>query len=427
MTLTEHGSGDLNTTYTLEDELTSRVTALLQAFTERFGAAPDFIARAPGRINLIGEHTDYNGGFVLPVAINRVMLIAVRTVSLGGRQIELFSRNYDASTTFSLDQIEHAEDASLSWSNYVRGVAWGLRENNALDLNLVPTAQFMLDGNVPQGAGLSSSAALEVATALAFYTLAGFVPREIDRVALALACQKAENGFVGANTGIMDQFISAMGQSDAALLIDTRSLEFRAIPLGFKALGLKLVAVDSAVPHSHTTSAYNERRAQCEEAARILAKRFNLPENSQLRDFTLAQLEEAAGELPPVLLKRARHVISENERVLKAVEYLEGGFSNPGDLAAFGQLLNQSHASLRDDYEVSVPQVDLLVDLAQQQPGVIGARMTGGGFGGCTVNVVEERVLNDFRANVLEEYRRQTGLDAKMYIFEGVEGGSILR
>jgi len=406
-----------------------RAENLGKAFVERFGEIPDFVARAPGRINLIGEHTDYNGGFVLPVAINRSTLVAGRVVSSAEDkgQIELISRNYNVETFFDPHKLEPGQEAGPSWSNYSRGVVWSLREKGLLDLNRLPSAQLMIDSNVPQGAGLSSSAALEVATALALYSLAGFRPDEIDRAALALACQKAENDFVGVKCGIMDQFISALGQSDAAVLIDTRSLGYRAVPLGFQALGLKLVAVNSAVPHSLKTSAYNERRSQCEEAARLLAVRFGLPEDSQLRDISLTQLEEAAPELPPLLFKRARHVIGENGRVLKAVNYLENGFGNAGDLAAFGQLLNESHASLRDDYAVSVPEVDLLVELAQQQPGVIGARMTGGGFGGCTVNIVAEGAIAHFRAAVVEQYRRQTGLPAQIYIFEGVEGGTVLR
>lgn len=400
---------------------------LRQSFTAHFGAAPDFVARAPGRINLIGEHTDYNGGFVLPVAINRAMLIAVRAVTLGKGQLELFSRNYNATTSFDLDKIEPAPYEALAWSNYVRGVAAALTEKGLLDLKQVGSAQFMLEGQVPLGAGLSSSAALEVATALALFTLAGFEPSKIDRVALALACQRAENDFVGVKTGIMDQFVSALGQPDAALLIDTRSLEYRAIPLGFRDLRLKLVAVDSAIPHSLKTSAYNERYGQCKEAAHLLAKHFNLPENSQLRDFTVAQLEAATAILPPLLFQRARHVLTENERVLQAVALLDEGLGKPTHLQAFGSLLNQSHASLRDDYEVSTPDVDLLVELAQQHPGVIGSRLTGGGFGGCTVNVVAEEALESFGLKVVEEYRRRTGLEAKMYLLEGVEGGSILR
>jgi galactokinase len=430
MTLAEPNPGDLHSTQRADDQEqdNTRVAELRQAFFEHFGAGSDFVARAPGRINLIGEHTDYNGGFVLPVAINRTVLIAARAVQLTGHQIEVNSQDYNSTLCIDLDKLEAVQEEEMAWSNYLRGTAWGLREKGALDLNLVPSAQFMIDGNVPRGAGLSSSAAIEVATALAFYTLAGFVPREIDRPQLALACQKGENDFIGVKSGIMDQFVSALGQPDSALLIDTRSLEYRAIPLGFQNLKLKLVAVDSAVPHSLKSSAYNERRAQCEEASRILARRFGLSEETaQLRDFSLAQLEEAKGDMSEVLFKRARHVISENERVMQAVSLLESGFANQGDLQAFGELLNQSHASLRSDYEVSVEQVDLLVDLAQKHPGVIGARMTGGGFGGCTVNVVEESALTGFRNNVVEEYRQRTGLDARMFVFEGVEGGSVLR
>ncbi len=424
----EQNPGDLDKTHTPAQERDSeRVVDLIKAFSDHFGAGPDFVTRAPGRINLIGEHTDYTGGFVLPVAINRTLLMAVRKVQLSGHQIELFSLDLNSQTTLSLDKVEPAPEKDRAWSNYVRGVAWALNENRLLDLSQVSSAQIVLSGDIPRGAGLSSSAALEVASALAFFTLAEFVPREIDRVSLALACQKAENEFVGVKTGIMDQFISALGQTDSALFIDTRSLENRAVPLNFGELKLKLVAVDSAVPHSLRSSAYNQRRTQCEEAASRLAKKLKLLDTTQLRDISLAQLEEAGGALTPTLKKRARHVVSENERVLEAVKYFESGFKEPGSLEALGQLLKQSHESLRDDYEVSVPQLDLLVELAQKQPGVIGSRMTGGGFGGCTVNIVREDALGAFETEVVEEYRRQTGLDAKMYILEGVEGGSVLR
>ncbi len=407
-----------------ESNEAGRIAALRTEFERRYHYAPEFISRAPGRVNLIGEHTDYNGGFVLPVAINRSVLMAVgappANMPLG--EVRVYSLDYQKETVFNLANIEHAAE-DMRWSNYLRGVAWALAERGLLNLADLPGANIVVEGNVPQGAGLSSSAALEVATALALFRLANRTP---DRAQMALACQRAENGFVGANTGIMDQFVSALGQPDSALLIDTRSLEYRAIPLGFAARGLKLVAVDSAVPHRHDASGYNQRRTECEIAARTLAQLYRRPENSQLRDFTLAELEAVYTQLPPVPARRARHVITEDVRTSRAVELLQSGFAGPESLVEFGQLLRGSHESMRDDFEITVPPVNLLVELAWKLDGVIGARMTGGGFGGCTVNVVEAATLPVFEQAVVEDYRQQTGLPARMFVFDAVQGGNII-
>ena len=403
----------------------ARVTSLKAAFSARFGIAPEFVSRAPGRVNLIGEHTDYNGGFVFPVAINRTVLMAAARLpgAAASHEVRLFSRDYESETIFNLSRVEKAPEEQR-WSNYVRGVAWALQERNLLNVAGLPAACLMIEGNVPQGAGLSSSAAIEVATALALFRLGG--QAATDRAALALACQRAENGFVGANTGIMDQFISALGQTDSALLIDTRSLQYRAVPLGFARRGWKLVAVNSAVEHRHDTGGYNQRRAECEAAARFLAEAYHRPDNSQLRDFTLEEFSAVATQMPVAPARRARHVITEDARTLRTVELLERGFSEPNDIAEFGQLLAQSHVSMRDDFQITVPEIDLLVELAWNLPGVIGARMTGGGFGGCTVNVVEEAALATFRQAVVEKYRQQTGLAAQMFVFDAVEGGTVL-
>jgi galactokinase len=227
-------------------------------------------------------------------------------------------------------------------------------------------------------------------------------------------------------SGIMDQFISALGQPDSALLIDTRSLEYRVVPLGLEELGYRVVAVDSAVPRSLITSAYNERRAECEEAMRILAPRLGLGDRAQLRDVTLEQLVANAGALPEKLYKRAHHVVSENERTLEAVALMDQGLGKGENMARFGELLGASHASLRDDYEVSSKELDLLVDLARAVPGVAGARMTGAGFGGCTVNIVHERSLEQFEEQVVNEYRRQTKREGRLYVCKVVAGGSYL-
>ena len=406
---------------TLVDEQT-RAERLRSTFASAYGTQPDFVARAPGRVNLIGEHTDYNGGFVLPVAIDRTTLIAARLVP-GSRQVEAFSANYGNRATFDLDNIEPAQDPAVSWSNYVRGVAWALMKKGLAHPGQVPGAQFAIEGNVPEGAGLSSSAAIEVAAALSFTRLAGV---EIQGVELALACQLAENEFVGVKSGIMDQFISALAQPDSALLIDTRTLRYEPVPVGLDEIGYTLVAVDSAVPRSLITSAYNQRRSECEHAIRLLQPLLGLPTGAQLRDVTLDQLESRKTTVPDLLYRRARHVISENERTLQAFELMRAGLAANDNLRRLGKLLYASHASLRDDYDVSSKELDLLVDLARQVPGVIGARMTGAGFGGCTANIVSLANLALFRDTVVEEYRKRASLPARIHICRLVGGGSYI-
>jgi galactokinase len=401
-----------------EQKLLDRVKEQFQA---TFGGAPDFIARAPGRINLIGEHTDYNGGFVLPAAIDRAVLLAVRAVGQS-REIRLVSADYGNQTSFNLDNIAFKTEPELAWCNYVQGVAQALVQMGLLERKRISGAEIAIAGNVPRGSGLSSSAAIEVASGLAFAKLAGV---ELDRVQLAVACQKAENHFIGVKSGIMDQYISALGQADAALLIDTRSLEYQVVPLGLEELGYKVVAVESAVPRTLGSTAYNQRRAECEEAAQMLAGWLGLPENSQLRDVSLADFERVKAQLPEILRKRAGHVIAENDRVIKMVAIMHEGLGKGVNLARFGDLINASHDSLRDDYEVSCKELDLLVELARQCEGVVGARMVGAGFGGCTLNIVQANQLDDFERTVVAEYRRQTGLAAQWYVCQAVIGGNI--
>ena len=400
----------------------TRAEELRTKFKSHFGREPKFIARAPGRINLIGEHTDYNGGFVLPAAIDRTIQIAARTVP-DSTTVEMVSVDYDSKTRFDLRDISPEDDEALAWSNYVRAVAWALAQKGLVDLQDLPGAQMVIEGNVPRGSGLSSSAAIEVASALCFTRFAGV---DVDRPALALACQKAENEFIGVKSGIMDQFISALGQPDSALLIDTRSLEHRPVLLGLDELGCKLVAVDSAAPRTLASTAYNQRRAECEQAVALLAPQLGLGDNTQLRDITSAQLEAKADVLPEILLKRARHVISENERTLEAVGLMDRGLGQGDNLRRFGELLYASHRSLRDYYDVSSEELDLLVDLAGKCEGVIGARMTGAGFGGCTVNIVRADHLQTFAEEVVDEYRRRSGLDAQLHVCRAVEGGSFV-
>jgi galactokinase len=400
----------------------ARAEKLRAHFRETFGAEPEFVARAPGRINLIGEHTDYNGGFVLPAAIDRTVLVAALAAPQS-RQVDVASLNYGNRAAFNLDDISPAEDEDRRWSNYVRAVAWALDETGAVDLREMPGAMLAVEGNVPLGAGLSSSAAIEVASGLAFLRLAG---TQLDPPALALACQHAENGFIGVLSGIMDQFISALGQPDSALLIDTRSLDYESIPLGLEELGYRIVAVDSDAPRTLAATAYNRRRAECEEAVRLLAPALGLRENAQLRDVTPEQFETHAHLLPDPLLRRARHVITEDGRTLRASDLMREGLGKGDNLSRFGALLYASHISLRDDYEVTSPELDLLVELASGVDGVAGARMTGAGFGGCTVNIVAESALPHFEQSVVEEYRQRTGRDPRLYVCRAVGGGSYL-
>ena len=280
---------------------------------------------------------------MLPAAIDRTMLIAAGSAP-GTRNIDLFSLNFQNRAGFSLDAIAPTEDKALSWSNYVRAVAWALADQGQIELRTVPGARMALEGNVPLASGLSSSAALEVASALAFLRLSG---TKLDGRNVALTCQKAENDFIGVKSGIMDQFISALGKADLALLIDTRSLEYRAVPLGLDELGYRLVAADSAVPRSLITSAYNERKTECEQAVQILTPLLGLGTGAQLRDISLDQLQAHRDALPETLYRRAHHVISENERTLEAVALMDSGLGNGDNLARFGSLLKQSHESLR--------------------------------------------------------------------------------
>jgi len=373
------------------------------AFVTRFGAPPAFVVRAPGRVNLIGEHTDYNEGFVLPIAIDRATFVAAR--ARADRVIRVHSAQFDAGDQFSIDQIER--NPAQPWSNYVRGVVKAMLSR---DLPL-RGADLLIDSQVPLGAGLSSSAALEVAVAYALQLL-----NDLDLLGeeLALLAQGAEQSFVGMQCGIMDQFMAALGRAGHALLLDCRDLSYRPIPIPPQA---RVVVCDSGVRHDLVGSEYNERRAVCEQAVRLL--RARLPRISALRDVTPAHLEANADLLPPVVHRRARHVVSEIERTLAAAAALERG-----DLPRFGALMDASHASLRDDYEVSIPELDALVEIARGLPGCYGSRLTGGGFGGSTVSLVAEGAVEGFMADLVAGYRRRLGREAQALVCTPSEGVS---
>ena len=364
------------------------------------------VFRAPGRVNLIGEHTDYNDGFVMPAAID--FYTWVRASPLDTRKLRIKSQNYGEEVEVDLDDPNIAPRGH--WSDYPIGVAVMLERAG----HRLRGAHLEIRGEVPIGSGLSSSAAIEVATACALTAISGL---EIDRRELALICQRAENEFVGARVGIMDQFVSLFGQAHKALLLDCRSLEFKLLPVPDN---VRLIICNTMVKHALASSAYNERRAQCEAGVKHLQRA--VPHVKALRDVTREQLEQYGRDLPEVVYRRCRHVITENERVLAAANALERR-----DLKEFGRLMAESHRSLRDDYEVSSAELDLMVELAQPIEGVYGARMTGGGFGGCTVNLVVAEHTDQFRERVAVGYERATQLKPEIYICNASNGADEVR
>ncbi|HEV2469194.1 MAG TPA: galactokinase [Candidatus Sulfotelmatobacter sp.] len=375
-----------------------------QQFERRFGRRPR-IFRAPGRVNLIGEHTDYNDGFVMPAAVGFSTYVAI-----SGRpdsKLLIDSQEFPGHFEFGLDQFPaHRVGA---WCDYVLGVAAVLRQRG---MNLYGS-NILVHGEVPVGAGLSSSAAIEVASAFAFMSFDSQRPALPE---IAKLCRQAENEFVGAHVGIMDQFVSCMGKAGHAFLLDCRSLEFKFVPIP---PGIRLVVCNTKVMHDLATGSYNQRRAECEEAVRCFA-RWD-PTVHALRDVSLRLLDEHAGELPPTIAKRATHVIYENQRALDAARAL-----TEGDLKRVGKLMRESHNSLRDFYEVSCGELDVMVDSAEGLPGFIGGRMTGGGFGGCTVNLVREENAEEFAATVAERYRKATAIDPETYLCAADDGASEL-
>jgi galactokinase len=373
---------------------------LLDAFQARFGLAAS-IYRAPGRVNVIGEHTDYNDGFVLPAAIEFYCWAAV--APRPDRKLVIYSENFNESVEGALDSLSPL--GKKHWANYPLGVAWALRQAG----KALTGASIYIRGEVPLGAGLSSSAAIEVAVGFALLSQSELA---VDRSELAQLCQKAENEFVGARVGIMDQFVSCHGRASHALLLDCRSLqhEFVKIPAN-----LRLVICNTMVKRELASGEYNARRAECEEGVRILRKVF--PLIRALRDVTLSQLEDQSQNLSPRVFSRCRHVVTENARVQSAVEAFRRG-----DIKALGPLMRDSHRSLANDYEVSCKELDLMVEIAMAQPGLIGARMTGGGFGGCTINLVESAAVNDFRRNVAGAYSSKTGRTPEIFVSPASEG-----
>lgn len=367
--------------------------ALLARHQQRTGSEGSAF-RAPGRVNIIGEHTDYSGGLILPAAIDfsTIAVISPRV----DKQAVLYSENFAKQVSIPLDTLPSRGDGA--WSDYPLGVAWALREKG-IEL---PGFDLLIAGDVPLGAGLSSSASVEVACALAFLSL---TPAHISREEIALLCQRAENSYVGAMSGIMDQFIACFGEKDHAVLVDTRSLSHTAVPIPEN---VHLVICNSMVKHSHAGGEYNTRRAEVDEGSRIL--REHNPMLRELRDASISDLEQVRDRMPGNVFRRCRHIITENARVEQTVAAF-----HTGDLATVGRLMAEAHASYRDDFEASCPEVEVLIELAAKLPGLIGARLTGGGFGGCTVNLVEADQAAAFATTIHDQYQQRLHIDAGIY------------
>ncbi len=374
---------------------------LAQAFRRRFGGEP-LVFRAPGRVNMIGEHTDYNDGFVMPAAIEYETRAAVSARDDG--HIHIFSLSNGKTAQFDLadpDPQPHHD-----WSDYAFGVALMLKRAG----HAIGGANIMIASNVPIGSGLSSSAAFEVVVGYALLSLAGL---PVDTVELAKLSQKAENEFVGMRCGIMDQFISANGAEDHALMIDCRSLKTELVPIDSRA---RIVVANSMVHHAHAGGEYNKRRLSCEEGVARLAPRLGGTVTA-LRDVTPDMLEANKALLSEETYRRCRHVVMENARVVDAAHALERG-----DLDGFGALMDASHVSMRDDYQISCPEIDKLVEIGRRQKGVFGSRMTGGGFGGCTVSLVKADAVEDFVATVRAEYEKATGFKSEIFACSPTQG-----
>lgn len=373
-----------------------------RTFAQRFGGTPTALVRAPGRVNLIGDHTDYNDGFVLPMAIDRAVWIAMRPRRDG--RVRVWSLDFDQELTFEVNAPGRRGDGTpAGWRDYVSGVAW------ALGARGTPLSGWegVMGGDLPIGAGLSSSAALELAAARACTLASGAAWKPVE---MALDTRRAEREWVGVNCGIMDQLIAATGIAGHAMLIDCRTLAETPVPLP---AGVAVVVLDTGTRRELVGSAYNERREQCARAAAALGARA-------LRDVDLAQLEAGAPALEELARRRARHVVSENVRTLAFAAALARG-----DVRGAGRLMNESHSSLRDDFEVSRPELDAMVSLAQDRPECYGARMTGAGFGGCAVGLVDASAVTEFAGAVSARYTEQTGISPALHACAAADGASI--
>jgi galactokinase len=409
----QHQSNIVNLRKLLYNTLmhTELIDQLTNIFREKFRIAPEHIARAPGRVNLLGEHVDYNDGFVLPAAIDRATYLAFSPTD--SEQTTLVAADFEQEASFSLQTIpvKTQNDGSPlpEWAHYPAGVMWALSENNLETRGM----NAVYASNVPRGSGLSSSASVEMAFITAWQTLDGWTIPLMQR---ALLGQKAENQYVGVNCGIMDQFASACGVENHLLLLDCRSLEWKTIPLPED---ISIVIADTKVRRKLTSGEYNKRRTACEEAVRRLKQ--DLPTIQSLRDVSLEEFNRFAGKLPEVVSKRARHVVEEIERSKQAEALLE-----VGNIQRFGELMNECHISLRDLYEVSCPELDVMTRIAQSLDGCYGARLTGAGFGGCTVNLVARKQAKMFSELLTKGYQAEMGYQPEIYITRAANGAELI-
>jgi galactokinase len=405
----QHRSGFVNSCYNQRMDMINHIR---KVFQETFNAAPIHMVRAPGRVNLLGEHVDYNGGFVLPAAIDRATYIAFSPTGDDLSTLVAVDMHQKASFTPQTVPLKTQVDGTpmLEWAHYPAGVMWAL---NGESLS-TPGMNAVFASDVPRGSGLSSSASVEMAFAMAWQTLGGW---ELPAMKRALLGQKAENQYVGVNCGIMDQFASACGVENKLLLLDCRSLEWKTIPLPED---VSIVIADTSVRRKLTSGEYNKRRFACEEAVRLLKE--DLPHIRSLRDVSAQEFNRFAGRLPEEVSKRARHVVEEIERSSQAEALLEAG-----NIQRFGELMNECHASLRDYYEVSSPELNAMVNIAQSLEGCYGARLTGAGFGGCTVNLVARQNADEFARTLGVHYEAETGLHPEIYITHASNGAELIR
>ncbi|MFW6006835.1 MAG: galactokinase [Halanaerobiales bacterium] len=386
-----------------------KIEKLWKVFKDRYGdnGMKKGAFSAPGRVNLIGEHTDYNDGFVLPMAIEKNITMVAQLRD--DKKVVAYDVNFEPEMSFDLDNIKKAEENT--WINYLMGVAKEIQDRG----HELQGMNVVIEGNVPLSSGLSSSAALEVVTGITFENLNEI---EIEPVEMALLCQSAENNFVGVNCGIMDQYISRLGKKGHALMIDCRTNEYELVP--FTDEKYRIIICNTNVQRELVDSAYNQRREECNQAAAYFAEKLD-HEVIALRDVSLIEFEEYKDGLSELETKRAKHVISENDRVKESIEALK-----EDKFERFGELMIQSHESLRDDYEVSCKELDIMVDLALEVEGTLGSRMTGAGFGGCTVSLVKKEAVNDFKEKVAAGYKQATGIETDIYVSSPADGARVI-
>ena len=383
----------------------------IQKFQELYGKEDGIRAYfAPGRVNLIGEHTDYNGGHVFPCALTLGTYGIVRDRK--DRKLRFYSMNFEGLGIIETSLDELVPDEAANWTNYPKGVMWAFEKRG---YKLTHGMDILIYGNIPSGSGLSSSASLEVLTGLMLKDTFGF--EDLTMVEVALIGQDSENNFNGCNCGIMDQFASAMGKKDHAIFLDTNTLNYEYAPVILK--DAKIVITNSKVKHSLVDSAYNDRRNECETALKELQAELPIHSLGELTQEEFELHKEAIKD--PIRQRRAKHAVYENQRTIRAVEALRGN-----DVELFGRLMNESHQSLKEDYQVSCREIDILVDMAQAMPGVLGSRITGGGFGGCTVSIVRNDAVDGFISQIGKTYQEKVGHEAEFYVVDIGDGAKII-